>query len=72
MGRNVLVIGAGRSSSSLIRYLLQNAQEMDVKILVGDMDVDLAKSKVNGHPRGEAFLFNAMEEEARRKVISSS
>jgi saccharopine dehydrogenase-like NADP-dependent oxidoreductase len=72
MGRNVLVIGAGRSSSSLIRYLLQNAQEMDVKILVGDMDVDLAKSKVNGHPRGESFLFNAMEEEARRKVISSS
>lgn len=72
MGRKVLVIGAGRSSSSLIRYLLENAAELDATVRIGDVDPAVAKSKVNGHERGEGFGFDALNADARRAEIKQS
>lgn len=72
MGRKVLVIGAGRSSSSLIRYLHENAAELDITIRIGDIDPEVAKAKVNGHERGEGFGFDALNAEARRAEIQQA
>ena len=46
--RKILVIGAGRSASSLIRYLLENAAAESWQVVVADRSFDLAKAKVNG------------------------
>jgi saccharopine dehydrogenase-like NADP-dependent oxidoreductase len=59
--KNILVIGAGRSSSSLIKYLLDHSEQEKWKIRVGDMDLELAHSKVKNHPNGDAFSFNATD-----------
>ena len=69
--KNILVIGAGRSSSSLIKYLLDNAEAENWRIRVGDMDEEIALEKVNGHPRGEAFQFNALEANQRAKEVEA-
>ena len=69
MTKEILVIGAGRSSSSMIRYFLQNAEKENWKIHVGDMDLDLAKEKVDGSPFGIPFEFDALNPEIRREKL---
>ena len=50
--KKVLVIGAGRSSTSLIDYLINFAKSDEVLITVGDLDIKLAKGKCKNiaHP----------------------
>lgn len=69
MSQSVLVIGAGRSSSSLIRYLLQHSSDHNWQIHVGDQDLKMAQDKVDGHPNGHAFAFNALNREERLPLI---
>lgn len=50
--QKILVLGAGMSSSTLIRYLLDHSGDYDWQITVADRDTDLALSRVGGHSRG--------------------
>ncbi|HLP13407.1 MAG TPA: saccharopine dehydrogenase C-terminal domain-containing protein [Flavobacteriales bacterium] len=70
--KNILIIGAGRSSSSLIKYLLDNSDAEQWKVHVGDTDLKLAQQKTNNHKNARAFEFNAMDKETRRKEISAA
>jgi saccharopine dehydrogenase-like NADP-dependent oxidoreductase len=70
--RTILVIGAGRSSSSLIKYLLDHAQEQQWRVRVGDTDIHLARQKTGGHPHADAFEFNALDPEQRRNEVQKS
>ena len=70
--KNILVLGAGLSSSSLIRYLLDNSVENDWKIIVVDQDLDMAISKIDGHKNGEAMSFNATDSVERKPEIEKS
>ena len=63
--QKILVIGAGRSSSSLIRYFLDNAEAQDWHVTVADQDLDLVKSKIGEHPRARGIAMNALDPEAR-------
>lgn len=69
--KRILIIGAGRSSSSLIRYCLDNAQQEDWHVTVTDQDLDLVKSKLGDHPRATAMSFNALDPEERRPVLKA-
>jgi hypothetical protein len=44
--KTILILGAGRSSSSLIRYLLDHASQDGYRVSVADLSVDLAKEKL--------------------------
>lgn len=59
--KQILVLGAGLSSPTLIKYLLDNAQANNWFVKVGDISEKLALSRVNGHSRGEAIFFNAAD-----------
>jgi saccharopine dehydrogenase-like NADP-dependent oxidoreductase len=61
--KNILVIGAGLSASTLIRYLLDQSEEYGWKVKIADIDEDLARAKVNGHPNGSTIKFDATDEE---------
>jgi saccharopine dehydrogenase-like NADP-dependent oxidoreductase len=63
--KNILVIGAGLSSSSMIKYLLENAENEGWFVRVGDMNEALAIQKVGNHSRGKAFKFNALNAKER-------
>ena len=56
--RNVLLIGAGRSSSYLIQYLLDHAGEGQWTLTVADVSEQNAKEKINGHPSGKPLRLS--------------
>jgi saccharopine dehydrogenase-like NADP-dependent oxidoreductase len=65
----ILLIGAGRSATSLIDYLLQNASAYDWRVTVADVDINLAKEKIGNNTNGSAISFDIRNEEQRRSVI---
>ncbi len=67
--KNILLLGAGLSSSSLIRYILERADEQDFNLVVVDQNLDLIQSKTKGHPRSKAVTINALDKEERRPYI---
>lgn len=70
--KNVLLIGAGKSATLLIRYLLEQAEREDWKLRVGDLDVAMANRKLHGHPRGEAIAFDVNSESIRSEAVASA
>lgn len=70
--KTILVIGAGRSASSLIKYFLDNSQKENWKVIVGDVSLDLAKQKTNNHPNAKAIAFNINNQIQREEEISNA
>ena len=70
--KNILVIGAGRSASSLIKYLLDNSIKENWKITVGDLSIDLVKQKTANFPDVRAIVFDINNENQRVNEIKSA
>jgi len=70
--RNILIIGAGRSASSLIEYLLNKAEPENLHITIGDLSAELAQRKTKGHPRATAITFDIFDENQRKEEISKA
>lgn len=70
--KQVLVIGAGRSATSLIHYLLEKAETYNWHITVADASLELAQLKVGGHNRGTAVSLDAMNADARAHLIRNA
>ena len=68
----ILVLGAGRSSSSLIAHLLGQAEQEQWQIQVGDLSLEAAQTKVGGHPRGEAFALSGSDHTERNARIAGA
>lgn len=67
--KNLLIIGAGRSATVLIDYILEEAKKHDFFVSVADADVNLAAQKINNHPRGRALWLDASKVNDRRDLI---
>lgn len=70
--KTILILGAGLSSSSLIRYLLENSLENDWQVRIVDQDMSIVEQKINGHERGTALSFNALSSDERRPEIEKA
>lgn len=70
--KTILILGAGLSASSLIRYLLENSINFNWKVRIVDQDLELVKLKINGHPNGVALNFNALDGSERRPEIEKA
>lgn len=70
--QSIFVIGAGRSSSSLISYLLTHASFENWRVKVGDVSLELAQQKIAGHEKGEAIAFDMNDEAQRHKEIQGA
>ena len=68
----ILVLGAGRSSSSLIAHLLTQSSTENWEIHVGDLDGQAAKDKVAGHAHGHAFQMFADDKSDRDRRITEA
>ena len=67
----ILIIGAGRSTSSLISYLLKQSGIYNWQITVADSNKQLASDKVKGFSNASAISFdvtNAVERETNIKA----
>lgn len=70
--KKILVIGSGRSSTSLIKYLLDNSELEKWTVTVVDFNLKLAESKVGNHPNGLCFKLDANNDIKRKEFIQSS
>ncbi len=67
--KSILVIGAGRSASALITYLLNHAVQHAWNVRVGDMNEEFAKDRVGQHSSGTAFRFDITDQKQREEEI---
>ena len=67
--RTILIIGAGRSASSLIQYLLNKSVPENLHLVIGDLSLDLAQKKTNNHPNATAIALDIFDENQRKKAI---
>lgn len=70
--QNILLFGAGRSSSTLIKYLLDNSKTEKWKLIVVDESKELAQQKTGNHERGVAIGLDIHDETQRRFLISGA
>lgn len=70
--KNILVIGAGRSASSLIRYLLEHSSAEGWKIKVADVSIELARQKTVQHANAIAIGFDVNNVEQRQAEIKQA
>lgn len=70
--RQILIIGAGRSASSLIRYLLSKSAVEKIQLVIGDLSLALAEKKTNGHPNATAIALNIFDNHQRADAISKA
>ncbi len=70
--KNILVIGAGRTSSSLINYLFDRSAEFGWLITIADQSLELAEQKAANHPNAKAIQFNVMDSEQRSLFIGKA
>ncbi len=66
--QNVLIAGAGKSSSCLIEYMLQHAGQQ-WKVVVADANPEAIAEKINGHPKGEAAILDIHNESSRQALV---
>ena len=69
--KRILVLGAGRSSSTLIKYLLDNNRACDWNVTVGDVSVANALEKIGSSEAGEAIRFDVNEHETSKAIIQA-
>ena len=70
--RNILIIGAGRSSSSLIQYLLNKSSQENLHVTIGDLSLELAQRKINNHPNATAIQLDINNENQRHSEIQNA
>ncbi len=69
---NILILGAGLSSSTMIKYLLDHSEKYGWKITVGDISIETAKKKIAGHPNGTAIQFDIKDEKLKINSIKNA
>jgi saccharopine dehydrogenase-like NADP-dependent oxidoreductase len=70
--RTILIIGAGRSASSLIQYLLNKSDVEDLHLIIGDLSLASAQNKTNNHPNATAISLDIFDKEQRNKAIQNA
>ena len=68
--KTILILGAGLSASSLIRYLLAHSEAENWHLKIVDQNLSLVQKKINGHPNAEALSFNALDSIERKPAIA--
>lgn len=67
--KTILIIGAGRSASSLIQYLLNKSEKENLHLVIGDLSLALAQKKTNNHPNATAIALDIFDEDQRKKAV---
>ena len=71
MMRNILVLGAGKSSPALIDFLLSESVREDWHVHVADLDGKTAQSRTCGHPRSTVHVIDPSDEHQQERLVRS-
>ena len=69
--RNILIIGAGRSATCLIRYLLDKSSSEKLFITIGDISLDAAQKFTKNHANAKGILLDVFNKEQREEAVKN-
>jgi saccharopine dehydrogenase-like NADP-dependent oxidoreductase len=70
--RKILIIGAGKSTSVLIEYLLQKSESENLEIIIGDLMVENAQKLAGDHPKAKAIQLDIFQKEEREQAVQNA
>lgn len=70
--KNILLFGAGKSATVLIKYLLEQCQTFGWQLTVVDANKELAAQKLGGHSSGRALSFDVSSALDRMAAIAEA
>jgi saccharopine dehydrogenase (NADP+, L-glutamate forming) len=70
--KRILILGAGRSATDFIEYILKEAQTYDWHVSLGDYDLSLACEKIAGHDRASALHVDVNNEAQLDQLIDNA
>ena len=72
MTQKIFIIGAGRSASSLIRYLINESVKNNFELIIGDKDVSVVKDKIDSHKCVSVVEFDVHNDDQRISEIKNA
>ena len=69
--RNILIIGAGRSATCLIRYLLDKSSSEKLFITIGDISLRAAQKFTKNHTNAKGILLDVFNKEERERAVKN-
>jgi saccharopine dehydrogenase (NADP+, L-glutamate forming) len=69
--KTILILGAGRSSFSLISYVLKQASANGWKVIVGDLSLEAGRQSI-GSGNGEAVYFDIKDDVSSARIVGES
>ncbi|THD69088.1 saccharopine dehydrogenase [Robertkochia marina] len=66
----ILIVGAGKSTSYLIPYLLEKSNDIDLHITIADINLNNAQQACSGHHKCTAVKLDIFKQEERTDIIS--
>ncbi|MFC4220963.1 saccharopine dehydrogenase family protein [Flagellimonas marina] len=72
MVRTILVVGAGKSTSYLLDYLLKKSNTENLHLVIGDLHPEHIPEKFSAHPNCSVVRLDIFNEEDRKKAIESA
>ncbi|WP_405564992.1 saccharopine dehydrogenase family protein [Polaribacter sp. Asnod6-C07] len=70
--KNILIIGAGKSSSALIKYLLDKSDEENLRLTIGDLSTENVQKLINNHKNAKAIILDVFDTHQREKEIEKA
>lgn len=70
--RHILIMGSGKSASSLIRYLLEKSENENLFITIADISLQAAEKYTKNHPRTKAVQLDISNRKNRTELIENS
>ncbi|MBU2950736.1 saccharopine dehydrogenase NADP-binding domain-containing protein [Tamlana agarivorans] len=70
--RQILIIGSGKSTSYLIKYLLDHAATESLFVTVADIHIENAERLINNHPSGSIIQLDIFNDASRHEIIKAS
>ncbi len=70
--RTILIIGAGRSASSLIQYLLDKSEAENLHLIIADLSLALAQKKTHNHPNATPIALDIFDAQQRAAAIQQA
>lgn len=72
MKKQILIVGAGRSASSMIKYLLDHSEKEEICLTIADISYELAFKKAMNHPNAKAVALDLFDTKARQEQVKSA
>ena len=70
--RNILIVGAGKSTSVLVEYLLKKAKSEDIFITIGDILKANAEKVAGDHPLSKAISLDIFKQQEREQAVQAA